>query len=352
MATITDSDGWVPVTRPETTDIALGGNETNFPGKFFRELASRDRWLRNELESRTGTDATAIASFNRSRDVSQASIAQGRLTLATGNPTPSSDITAATTLYYTPYNGDLVSLWNSAGSRWDVHQFTERSLSLSGLAANANYDIFLWNNGGTLTLQAVGWSNSGAGTSTRASAISRRNGVWVKTSDDRRYLGTIRTTGVAGRCEASSQFLGISNVQNREERILQLNRTTDYTYGLNGVWRNSGGDSLIRFNLISALPQVVNCISVQTAYVQSGLNEASTSVALNSSAPYLTRVLAADGMSLAGDGHGVFGFASLEIGAGFNFLQQVERAENAAVQFVGIIGASGNSSGLQGRLLY
>jgi hypothetical protein len=45
MVAINDGDGWVSVTRPETTDIALGGNETDFPGKFFRELASRDKCI-------------------------------------------------------------------------------------------------------------------------------------------------------------------------------------------------------------------------------------------------------------------------------------------------------------------
>lgn len=45
MVAINDGDGWVSVTRPEITDIALGGNETDFPGKFFRELASRDKCI-------------------------------------------------------------------------------------------------------------------------------------------------------------------------------------------------------------------------------------------------------------------------------------------------------------------
>ncbi|MGA1114793.1 MAG: hypothetical protein ACO3TI_07600, partial [Aquiluna sp.] len=197
MATITDSDGWVPVTRPETTDIALGGNETNFPGKFFRELASRDQYL---YETALGGDATSIASAVAFRQLGIAAVAQGRLTLETGVPVSTTDQTAKTVLYYTPYSGDYVALYDTVNTRWDLFQFTERSLSLSGLAANTNYDIFIYNNSGTLTLQAVAWATSGAGTSTRASAITQLEGVWVKDSDKRRYLGTIRTTSVAGEC--------------------------------------------------------------------------------------------------------------------------------------------------------
>ena len=227
MATITDSDGWVPVTRPETTDIALGGNETNFPGKFFRELASRDRYL---YETALGGDATSIASAVAFRQLGIAAVAQGRLTLETGVPVSTTNQTAKTVLYYTPYSGDYVALYNTVKTRWDLFQFTERSLSLSGLAANTNYDIFIWDNSGTLTLQAVAWASSGAGTSTRSSAISRLQGVWVKDSDKRRYLGTIRTTSVAGECEDSVFKRYLWNVYNREFRLLDVTDTTAHTY--------------------------------------------------------------------------------------------------------------------------
>ncbi|MGA1024030.1 MAG: hypothetical protein ACO3S8_04995 [Aquiluna sp.] len=238
MATITDSDGWVPVTRPETTDIALGGNETNFPGKFFRELASRDQYL---YETALGGDATSIASAVAFRQLGIAAVAQGRLTLETGVPVSTTDQTAKTVLYYTPYSGDYVALYDTVNTRWDLFQFTERSLSLSGLAANTNYDIFIYNNSGTLTLQAVAWATSGAGTSTRASAITQLEGVWVKDSDKRRYLGTIRTTSVAGECEDSALKRYVWNVYNREFRLLDVADATSHTYTSTTLrqWNNS-----------------------------------------------------------------------------------------------------------------
>ena len=227
MATITDSDGWVPVTRPETTDIALGGNETNFPGKFFRELASRDQYL---YETALGGDATSIASAVAFRQLGIAAVAQGRLTLETGVPVSTTDQTAKTVLYYTPYNGDYVALYDTVNTRWDLFQFTERSLSLSALAANTNYDVFIYDNSGTLTLETVAWATSGAGNSTRASAITQLEGVWVKDSDKRRYLGTIRTTSVAGECEDSVLKRYLWNVYNREFRLLDALDTTAHTY--------------------------------------------------------------------------------------------------------------------------
>jgi len=185
----------------------------------------------------------------------QAPIAQGRLTLATGDPTPSSDQTAATTLYYTPYNGDTISLYNAAADRWDLYGFTERSLDISGLAADTNFDIFIYDDAGTLTLVAVAWSNSGAGTSTRASAISQRNGVWVETSSDRRYLGTIRTTGVAGECEDSEVLAGLWNVQNRIQKnlFIRMIGVGDYTY-TSLAWRRAYNVDTYRLQVVSGLP--------------------------------------------------------------------------------------------------
>jgi len=253
MVAITDSDGWVPVTRPEITDIALGGNETNFPGKYFRELASRDQYL---YETALGGDATAIASAVVFRQLGIAAVAQGRLTLQAGVPVSTTDQTAKTVLYYTPYNGDYVALYDTVNTRWDLYQFTERSLNLSGLAANTNYDIFIYNISGTLVLQPVAWATSGAGTSTRASAITQLESVWVKDSDKRRYLGTIRTTAVAGQCEDSLVNRFVWNVSNQTTRFLKLLDAVNHTYTTSS-WRNYNNNSTFRVNLILGLASLI-----------------------------------------------------------------------------------------------
>jgi len=227
MVELNDNLGFTGVQRIEVSDIALGGNEINAPNLQLKQLASRDKYLRDLI----APDTAAQNSITQLQAVGIAAIAQGRLTLATGNPQPSSDLTAQGTIFYTPYIGDYVSIWNASVSRWEARQFTERSLSLSGLLANTNYDIFIFDNAGTLTLQAVAWSSSGAGTSTRALAISRRNGVWVKTSDNRRYLGTIRTVA-AGQCEDSAQNRYVWNAENRISRSWQrIPGAATYTYG-------------------------------------------------------------------------------------------------------------------------
>ena len=75
-------------------------------------------------------------------------ICAGRLTLTSGTPVTTSDVTAATTVYWTPYNGSKVSLYD--GTRWKLYAFTERSLSIPSSVYRI-YDIFLYDNSGTLT---------------------------------------------------------------------------------------------------------------------------------------------------------------------------------------------------------
>lgn len=341
MANVTESDGWVNVTLPTNTELALGGNETNFPGRFFRELASRDKWLRSQIESVQGADVTAQQSFARSNTLNMASIAQGRLTLASGDAVPSADQTDETTLYYTAHDGDLVSLWSDANSRWDVHQFTERSLDISGLPANANYDIFLYDNSGTLTLQAVAWSDSGAGTSARASAISRLNGVWVKTSDNRRYLGTIRTALVAGTCEDSQKRRFVWNVQNRVQRrmFFELDLVTLYTYA-STTWRAWNNDLGNGFYVVSGMPTPITVIAVHNANSAGVGGEPNIVVGFNQTNAFdNTKALFFNGQLSNNDTTGLMAIRS-EAVEGYNFLLPLENSNGNTSNFAPFGGAT------------
>jgi len=171
-----------------------------------------------------------------------AQISEGRLTLTSNTPILPSNVTGATTLYYTPYNGSQISIWD--GSKWSLRTFTQRSLSLSGLSANTNYDVFIYDNAGTLTLEAVAWSNSGAGTSTRASAIAWLNAVRVKGSDKRKYLGSFRTTATIGETcfqygatGATPARFFVFNEYNRVKRNLTANTYSGTHSYTTSTWR-------------------------------------------------------------------------------------------------------------------
>lgn len=158
-------------------------------------------------------------------------IASGRLTLLSGNPVTFSNQSAKGTVYYTPYNGNIIALYDGTG--WNLHEFTELSLTLTATSGK-NYDIFLFDNSGVLTLSTEVWTDD----STRATAIARQDGVPVKSgAATYRYLGTIRATGTNQTSDTAS-IRGVWNFDNRVKRNCLYttdNLTADQTlYWING----------------------------------------------------------------------------------------------------------------------
>lgn len=82
----------------------------------------------------------------------------GRLTLESGVPNPKRDMVGKSTLYFTPYLGNSLSLY--VGGRWVIRTFSEISKALSGLSSDFPYDIFAYDNAGVVTLDnPVPWRN-------------------------------------------------------------------------------------------------------------------------------------------------------------------------------------------------
>ncbi len=107
----------------------------------------------------------------------------GRLTLASGTPVLSSDVTGASTLYYTPCDGNSICLYT--GSAWVTRTLAEISLALSGLAAGKNYDVFCYWTGSSLALSlSSAWAND----STRTDALGQQDGVNVLVSYSLTFL--------------------------------------------------------------------------------------------------------------------------------------------------------------------
>jgi hypothetical protein len=168
-------------------------------------------------------------------------VCQGRLTLVTGTPVTVNAATGVATLYFAPYQGALVSLW-STGFGWKMYTFAELSISLVGKTANKNNDVFLYDNGGTLTLELVEWTSDSA----RATAIALLDGVYVKSGDSTRlYLGTIRINAAGGQCNENDTNRFVWNYFNRTPRRMSKTESTSHTYASTlRVWNNDAAQKL------------------------------------------------------------------------------------------------------------
>jgi hypothetical protein len=161
---------------------------------------------------------------------------QGRLTLTTAVPVTTADVTAATSVYFTPYQGNQIATYS--GSAWTLSTFTEKTLSLAGLTADSNYDIFIVDS--TLALEALIWTNA----TTRATALVLQDGILVKSgATTRRYLGTIRITGTTGQCEDSAAKRFVWNYYNRRLRFMKVTDATDTWNQTVTAWRQANAST-------------------------------------------------------------------------------------------------------------
>ena len=227
----------------------------------------------------------------------------GRLTLTTAVPVTTADVTAAGTLFYTPYLHDRIRIYN--GTRWRYYTFTERSLALT-LTSGKNYDVFIFDNAGTLTLElSAAWTND----TTRADALTTQDAVQVKSgATTRLWLGLIRASGT-NVTEDSLVNRFVVNAYNAVARPIYANpgynnndANTSYTEtSTTWVAANGGTGSTIAFLTLGRHAPFVSMNAFATA---PAADTARMGIALDSN----TNVKAASQTAVLG-GNGAFGCA-------------------------------------------
>jgi hypothetical protein len=212
----------------------------------------------------TTTGAIAIADFRSYLPgqgvTADSSFCDGRLTLTSGLPVTTAAVTNATKVYFAPYKGHLLALYN--GAKWFAREFTEITLNIATLLSNHLYDIFVFDNGGVHTLEAVAWSSPPAAAITSITNASPR------------IVSTPSTTGIAagnlltivGNSEASNNAswrVG-TVVLNTSIGLLNLDGTNSSapgSVGNNGSWRK-------KFDV--AMTRVTPLVMIDGVYVKFG----------------------------------------------------------------------------------
>lgn len=188
-----------------------------------------------------GTGATDAASVTNANVLN---MCEFRLTLTSGTPVTTADVTGAATLYCSPYKGNRIALFD--GTNWNMRTSAEFSLALGTLSSGKPYDVFCYDNAGVPTLEFLVWTND----TTRATALALQNGVLSKTGAlTRRYLGTFYTTA-ATTTEDSLANRYVYNYYNRVRRpcFKQIDGT-NYTYTTNTI-RQARGSTNNQLNIL------------------------------------------------------------------------------------------------------
>lgn len=158
----------------------------------------------------------------------------GRLTLASGVPVMATSQAGKTTVYYTPYCGNIVPVYDGTNMVPTVFSelsqaTTDATKSPAAVAASKLYDMFVWNDGGTVRCtRGPAWTNS----STRGYTLTMVNGILLNTSaitngpaaSRGTWVGTIASNAsstidfIFGGA-ASGGLAGVFNVWNAYHRV-------------------------------------------------------------------------------------------------------------------------------------
>lgn len=266
-------------------------------------------------------------SFTSNQIYTQPAINGGRLSLTSGQPV--ANASAQGTLYWVPYKSSYIALYN--GVRWLAINAGEKSLALT-LTSGKVYDVFGYlNSSGTLQLETLVWTN----TTTRATNLTTQDGCYVKSGDaTRRYLGTIYASGT-NQCTDSTSIRGVWNIDNREERPLNAQDSTNsWTYNSTS-WRSANSSTTYGVGRVGAVVGLTG-INIQLYYNAQftattagfgapgiGVNSTTVSSGINS-----------HGIGVIGGVYTIsYGLLSMYVAAqtlGFSFYQSLEAVDSAA----------------------
>jgi hypothetical protein len=239
----------------------------------------------------------------------------GRLTLTSGSPVMTANVSAAGTVYYTPHLGSSIPIRNKNSGLWLNYSFAELSNVLANtvtgsagptaVAASQVYDLYVWDTDGAGTLaltRSPAWSDGTAGSNTvrgtgaGGSALQRNSGILNNVvaivngpaAGYGTYVGTIATdssgatvtwhTGGAASGGTAAYF----NVWNMYNRIKALATVTDngaaYTYS-SATIRQARGSVGNQVNFVrgiqedavlASMSRAVNTVAAAAAFTKIG----------------------------------------------------------------------------------
>lgn len=176
----------------------------------------------------------------------------GRLSLTTATPRTTADVTAATTIYYTPDVSNMAEFYDSATTSWIPDSFAELSLAVPATTSQM-YDAFIYPNSGTPALEALAWTND----TTRATALVRQNGRLVKTgATDRLWVGSFRTTGVSGQTESSFAKRYVWNAYNQIPLICRVTESANSWASTTDAWVQANASTANQLDIVVGLAGV------------------------------------------------------------------------------------------------
>lgn len=252
-----------------TLPVGRGGTGiTTTPSNGFIPIGNGTNYTAAAITAGTGITVTngsgSITIANSQATGPNATIY--RLSSTSGTPYPTTDISSTSTLYLIPLGGSTFSVYNTGTLSWDHLTVSNTSIAVPTGTAGDLYDVFSYNNSGTLAFETTVWTNA----NTRASAISLISGVYVKSSDNsRRYIGTFRLDTTTTTCDTAQKRF-IYSYYGRAVRDLFSEETgASHNYST-ATWREWNNSTSYRLQFVVGLREDAPTFSVFGGVAGSG----------------------------------------------------------------------------------
>lgn len=175
-----------------------------------------------------------------------------RLSLSSTLPYLVSDVDS-TDLFVHPYRGNRCHIWNGSSSYAEVAHDSVLTLALGTLMDAKNYDVFVYDNSGSLGVDSpVAWTSDTA----RATDLVAKGGCLYKdaggsVASDRLYAGTFRTVSTTEtRLSGKDRFVD-DYFNDIPHPLFYLETVTDTFQSANGYPTRSHLDSDFEFRIVN-----------------------------------------------------------------------------------------------------
>lgn len=335
--------------------IANGGTSATTAGAALTALGGAPQsGLDDEISEREALDARVVTLETASAFI----LPGGRLTITSGTPVLTSSTTGQATVYYTPYLHNRVPIWDGsqltlASIGTELSQaLSDNTKSPSAATTNSAYDLFIWNDSGTVRCtRGPAWSSGTArGTGAGTTELVRVNGYLMNAQNISNgpnaeraiYVGTIMTNGSTqlamnfAPSAASGGALPRIDVWNMYNRVAftALNRDSanSWTYD-SATWRSLNNNNNNRIMVVRGLDEdhVHAILSVHASSSGSNFREPRCAIGVDSTSAFAAGCL--PGMANTDTADRITTISSVYFGApglGSRYFQALEAAGSAS----------------------
>lgn len=275
----------------------------------------------------------------------------GRLTAENNVARSVSNQLAKTDIHYTPDRHNQISLFD--GVHWLGYNFAQLTHGVPAVADTIHDTFIFLSNFETLEIEPVAWTND----TTRAVALGTQDGRLIKSGDATKlYVGTFRTTSIAGQCEDSEAKRFVWNHYNRIPRKLKrLEATASWPYATLDTWRQANAAIANRVETVSGLDDAWLDLSVRVSAQHSVAGSImSVGIGIDSTTVNSADVSEVIGAPVANDFNAGEAKLKQNLAIGYHALNWLEITDAATATFFGTHVSGGEDysrSGLEGYIL-